>query len=77
LKFTVLFSQLTFYYEVRLSAGCWWLTPVILATLKAEIRRIMVQRQARQIVCETLSEKKKSQKRASGVPQCVSLELKS
>jgi hypothetical protein len=23
-------------------AGCWWLTPVILATLEAEIRRIAV-----------------------------------
>jgi hypothetical protein len=26
-------------------AGCWWLTPVILATQEADIRRIMVQRQ--------------------------------
>jgi hypothetical protein len=35
-------------------AGCQWLTPVILATQKAEIR-IAVQSQPRQIVCETLS----------------------
>jgi hypothetical protein len=35
-----------------------WLTPIILATQKAEIRRIMVQRQLQQIVCETLSWKK-------------------
>jgi hypothetical protein len=41
---------------------------VILATQEAEIRRITVQNQPRQIVCETLSQKKKpSQKRAGGV----------
>jgi hypothetical protein len=33
--------------------------PVILATQEAEIRRIMVQSQPRQIVQETLSQKKK------------------
>jgi hypothetical protein len=31
-------------------AGCWWLTPVILATGKAEIRRIKVLGQPGQIV---------------------------
>jgi hypothetical protein len=36
-------------------SGCWWLTPVILATQEAEIRRIMVRSQPRQIVHETLS----------------------
>jgi hypothetical protein len=35
------------------------LTPVILATQETEIRRIMVQNQPRQLVCETLSQKKK------------------
>jgi hypothetical protein len=29
----------------RQIAGCWWLTPVILATQEAEIRRIAVQSQ--------------------------------
>jgi hypothetical protein len=33
------------------------ITPVILVTQEAEIRRIMVQRQPGQIVCETLSQK--------------------
>jgi hypothetical protein len=32
--------------------------PVILATKEAENRRIVVQSQTRQIVCETLSQKK-------------------
>jgi hypothetical protein len=36
-------------------AGHWWLRLIILATQEAEIRRIMVQRQTGQIVCETLS----------------------
>jgi hypothetical protein len=31
-------------------ARCWWLTPVILATQEAEIRRIVVRSQAEQIV---------------------------
>jgi hypothetical protein len=48
-------------------AGCWWLTPVILATLEAEIRRIVIQSQTGQIVQETLSRKYPSQKRADGV----------
>jgi hypothetical protein len=30
----------------------WWLTPVILATREAEIRRIAVEGQSRQIVCK-------------------------
>jgi hypothetical protein len=32
--------------------------PIVLATQEAEIRRIMIQSQPRQIVCETLSRKK-------------------
>jgi hypothetical protein len=37
------------------TAGCWWLTPIILATWEAKIRRNMVQGQSRQIVQETPS----------------------
>jgi hypothetical protein len=49
-------------------AKCWWLiTPVILDTQEAEIRRIMVQSQPRQIVRETLYQKNPPQKRAGGV----------
>jgi hypothetical protein len=50
---------------------------VILATQEAKIRRIVVQSQPRQIVCETLSQKKNpSLKRAGGVAQGVSPEIK-
>jgi hypothetical protein len=35
-------------------ARCQWFTPVILATQEAEIRRIAVQSQPRQIVCKNL-----------------------
>jgi hypothetical protein len=38
-------------------ARSWWLTPVILAIQEAEIRRIMVQSQPRQIVHKTLLKK--------------------
>jgi hypothetical protein len=36
----------------------WWLTPVILATQKAKIRKIVVQSQLRKTVPKTLSPKK-------------------
>jgi hypothetical protein len=45
----------------------WWLTPIILATQEAEIRRITVQRQFGQIVHETLPGINLSQKGAGGV----------
>jgi hypothetical protein len=57
-------------------ARCKWLTPVILTTQEAEIRRFEVQSQPRQIVCETLSKKYPSQKRAAGMAQGEGLEFK-
>jgi predicted P-loop ATPase len=45
--------------------------PKILATQEAEIRRIMVQSQPRQIVHKTLSRKNPSQRRAGGVAESV------
>jgi hypothetical protein len=45
-----------------LEGPCRWLTPVILATHKGEIKRIAVPSQPEQIVCETLSQKNPSQK---------------
>jgi hypothetical protein len=50
--------------------------PVILATQEAEIRRIAVWNQPGQIVNETLSWKKPSQKKADGVAQGVCSEFK-
>jgi hypothetical protein len=52
-------------------AGCQWLTPIILATQEAEIRKMMVQSQPGQIVCKTLSQKKPftQKNRAGGVAQ--------
>jgi hypothetical protein len=51
--------------------------PIILATQEAEIRRIEVQSQPRQIVHKNLSKKtKKSQKRAGGVTEGVDPEFK-
>jgi hypothetical protein len=40
----------------------WWLTPVILATPEAEIRRIKVGGQLGQILLQTLSQKYPTQK---------------
>jgi hypothetical protein len=39
------------------AGGCWWFKPVILTNQEAEIRRIKVGGQPRQIVCETPSPK--------------------
>jgi hypothetical protein len=52
----------------KVPARHWWLTPVILATQEAVIRKIAVHRQPRQIVREMLSQKNPSQKRAEFKP---------
>jgi hypothetical protein len=44
-------------YEKCVGVRHQWLTPIILATQEAEIRRIIVQSQPGQVVCETLSQK--------------------
>jgi hypothetical protein len=41
----------------NIDAGCRWLMPMILATQKAEIRRIAVRSQPRQMVHKTQSQK--------------------
>jgi hypothetical protein len=55
---------------------CQWLTPIILATQEAEIRRIVVLNQPGKIVRETLSRRSPSQKRAGGVAQGEGPEFK-
>jgi hypothetical protein len=60
-----------------MQARHWWLTPVILATQKAEMRRIVVQSQPGQIVHKTLRKKKITyKKRAGGVAQGIGPEFK-
>jgi hypothetical protein len=51
--------------------GFQWLTPILLATQKAAIRRIAVQSQPGQIVHETLSQKYPTQGRDGRVAQVV------
>jgi hypothetical protein len=46
----------------KYGAGHQWFTPVILATQEAEIGRITVPSQSRQILHKTLSQKKTSEK---------------
>jgi hypothetical protein len=57
--------------KILSQAECQWLSTVILATQEAEIRRITVGSQPRQIVHETLSQKNPTQKRAGGVAEGV------
>jgi hypothetical protein len=50
-------------YKISVIAGCWWLTPVILATQEAEISRIMVRSQPSQLFPRPYFEKKKKNHR--------------
>jgi hypothetical protein len=52
------------------------LTPVVLATQEAEIRRIVVQSHPGQVVPETLSRKTLHKNRAGGVAQGIGPEFK-
>jgi hypothetical protein len=52
----------TLMLKTTTGAGHWWLTPVILTTQEAEIRRIAVQNQPRQIVLQNPISKNPSQK---------------
>jgi hypothetical protein len=54
----------------RNKAGHRWLTSAMMVTWEAEIRRIKVWSQPRQIVQEILSRKNHSQKRAGRVARC-------
>jgi hypothetical protein len=54
---------------VKLPARHRWLTPVILATQEAEIRRVEVRSQPGEIVHKTLSGKYLTQKRAGKSPE--------
>jgi hypothetical protein len=57
--------------KIVLLASLWWLTPVILPIQEAEIRRITVRSQPRQIVWETLSQKNPPQNRNGRVAQVI------
>jgi hypothetical protein len=68
---------LSFLRNIPARARCWWLTPIILLTQEAEIRRIAIQSQLGKQFNEILSQKKKkSQKRAGGVAQGVGPDFK-
>jgi hypothetical protein len=60
-----------YFLKTSLVGQCQWLTLVILATQETKIRRITVQSQLREIICETPSQKYPTQKRAGKVAQVV------
>jgi hypothetical protein len=60
------FKCLSSFKSNNNTAGSLWLKPVILATQEAEIRRIVVQNQSRQIVHKTLSQKTHHKNRLVG-----------
>jgi hypothetical protein len=77
----ILYNYVYFFLPIlklndNISVRHQWLTSIILATQEAEIRRITVQSQPRQIGHETLSQKHPSLKRAGGVAQGVGPEFK-
>jgi hypothetical protein len=57
-------------------AGCWWLTPVILATQEAKIRKITDSKPAQANSHKTQFQKILSQKWAGGVTQGIGREFK-
>jgi hypothetical protein len=62
-----LFSLNFIILKLEVIAGCWWLTPVILATQEAEIRRIVVQSQPWvNSSQDPISEKKKKKSQKKG-----------
>jgi hypothetical protein len=69
LKFQI--DILKYTIKEKMLPGSGWLTPVILATQEAKIRRISVPSQPGQIVPEILFLKNPSQKRAGGMAQGV------
>jgi hypothetical protein len=62
---------ITSSFKNLVSMGLWWLTPVIIATQEAEIRRIMVQNQSQANSLQNPILKKLITKRAGGVAQVV------
>jgi hypothetical protein len=46
----VYFQSAKIYMKSKNLVGCWWFTPIILATQEAEIRKIVVRSQPGQIV---------------------------
>jgi hypothetical protein len=76
-KHLQVFSSLSLLKVSLFLAGHLWLTLVILATDETEIRRITVPWQPRQIVHETLSQKRTHhKKRAGGVAQGIGSKFK-
>jgi hypothetical protein len=60
--------DINYQFKKQEKAGRRWLTPVILATSEAEIRRICLKPALGKMVCEFLSQKYPTQKnRAGGV----------
>jgi hypothetical protein len=70
------FSTIKLLINISCNARHQWLTPVVLATQEAEIRRTEVQSQPEQIDCETLFQNTLHKNRACGVAQGEGPEFK-